>query len=70
MYVLSHYRMAHRDNRFREALKMLSGKLVTEKMPVEAPHRAWQDYSFARRGHISKLATMLWLEINKNLKAR
>ncbi len=69
VYVLSHYPKVRRDRRFREAHQELARRLLDGKMRVEAPHQAWQDSSFARRGQVSELATARWREIERQLRA-
>ncbi len=69
VHVLSHYKKAHRDPRFLEAMQTLASRLDEGMMRVEAPHKAWQSFSFARRGQTSELATKRWQEIEKNLRS-
>lgn len=70
-YVLSHYRAARCDGRFIDATERLRGHADGDgRLIVDAPPRAWQQYSFCRRGTASDLATERWREIQANLRDR
>jgi hypothetical protein len=65
VYVLAHFERARGDHRFLEALNALAAHVRDGEMVVDSPHRAWQDYEFARRGCPSALATLRWREIER-----
>jgi hypothetical protein len=69
VYVLSFYKNALSDRRFREAYACLAEKVNNEGVIVEAPHKAWQSFSFATKGTISREATFRWKEIEQNLQS-
>ena len=69
VYVLSHYRAARDDPRFREALAALAENVRDGQMIVAHPHRAWHDAAIVRRGEPSRLATERWAEIQAQLGA-
>jgi hypothetical protein len=70
VYVLSHYRRARDDERFIDALEQLRTHLDDDgQLVVDAPPHAWQEYSFARGGRPSELATTRWREIQANITA-
>ncbi len=69
VYVLSFYRRARRDERFREALAALEGKLDAEgRMTVERPHRRLERLSLCRKGEPSEAASRRFREILENLE--
>ncbi|TNC23422.1 prenyltransferase/squalene oxidase repeat-containing protein [Amycolatopsis alkalitolerans] len=63
VYVLSHYPSAVGDRRFQEAVRALAAHAREGQMIVEAPHRKWLEYDFARKGRPSAPATARWREI-------
>lgn len=68
VYVLSFYDYARRDQRFREALKVLQSKLVDGRVVVENPHRELASLSFCRKGFTSNAATRQYGQILRNLR--
>lgn len=68
VYVLSFYEKARKDKRFREAYQTLAGKIIDGKLEPENPHRAWNKFSFAKKGHTSETGTYRWTEIKNNLR--
>lgn len=66
-YVLSFYKKARTDKRFKEAFKTLQGKLVEGKMPVENPNRQLAKMQFCLKGNTSEIADKRFAEIKKNL---
>ncbi|MBN2051731.1 MAG: hypothetical protein JW760_14870 [Spirochaetales bacterium] len=62
-YVLSKYRAAIPDKRFREAVEVLKTKVTDGNLMNENPHRAWSHYSFARKGAASEPAAKKYVEI-------
>ena len=69
VHVLSFYRCARRDARFREALTILQSKLVEGEVVVESPHRRLTEMTFCRPGQPSELATQRYREIVENVGA-
>lgn len=68
VYVLSFYRTARNDARFRAAAKALASKVDAEGiMIVEQPHRGLKGLTFCQRGRPSVLATRRHAEILTNL---
>lgn len=68
VYVLSFYEKAQKDERFLEALDLLSKKLDNNnKMIVERPNRKLEKLSICRKGQPSEAATERYLEILRNL---
>jgi hypothetical protein len=67
VYVLSFYNKAKKDSRFLEALKVLEAKLVNGQIVVERVVPKLAGLSFCKKGKPSKLATMRYREILKNL---
>lgn len=68
VYVLSFYEKARKDERFLEALELLSKKLDSKsRMIVERPNRKLEKFSFCRKGEPSEAATLRYLEILQNL---
>ena len=67
VYVLSHYRAARRDRRFKEALGTLRDKVVDGKLVVENPNRRLAKLGFCRKGEPSRVATRRYREILKNV---
>jgi hypothetical protein len=68
VYVLSFYEKARNDKRFQEALSYLKDKIKNDKLIPENPHKAWQEFIFARKGQISELGTKRWIEIKNNIE--
>ena len=67
VYVLSFYDRAKHDERFREALWTLEGKLdEAGRIVVERPHRALKGLRFCTKGEPSELATTRYREIADN----
>lgn len=68
VYVLSFYKKARKDERFKEALTALSKKLDDQKMMiVERPNRKLGNLNICRKGKPSAAATERYLEIIDNL---
>lgn len=68
VYVLSFYRSAHGDQRFRSALRALASKLDEKgRVVVESPRRELAQMSFCAKGAASAPATKRYREILKNL---
>lgn len=67
VYTLSFYEIAKKDARFLDALKVLSSKLVNNKMIVEYPNRKLASLSFCKKGQASDSATKRYQEILDNL---
>lgn len=67
VYVLSHYRSARKDARFKKALRALQAKLADGKVLVENPNRGLAKLSFCRRGEPSRAATRRYKEILANV---
>jgi hypothetical protein len=65
-YVLSFYKKATGDKRFREAFALLKSKVQDGKLVVENPNRLLADLDFCRKGRPSDIATDRFLEIVKN----
>jgi hypothetical protein len=63
VYILSKYKIAHNDQRFKEALETLVKKSKDLKIYPESPHKAWSKYGFARKNEYSEPATKRFLEI-------
>lgn len=70
VYILSFYKRARIDPRFREALKILESKTVDGKVVVENPHRRLANLSFCRKGFPSDAATVHYHEVLRNLELR
>lgn len=68
VYVLSFYDTAKNDKRFQEAYNALKNKLKDGKLIPENPHKAWNEFDFARKGQISDIGTKRWIEIEKNIE--
>jgi len=41
---------------------------VFQQLIPENPHKAWQEFIFARKGQISEMGTKRWIEINNNIE--
>ncbi len=68
LYVLSFYKPACRDGRYREALQALQSKLDEHgRVVVERPNRKLAKFSMCRKGEPSELATRRYREIAENL---
>ena len=67
VYVLSFYNVAKNDKRFREALNVLSSKLVNGKIIVERNLQNLSKLTFCKKGEPSELATKRYNEIIKNI---
>lgn len=68
VHVLSFYSRARKDPRFLEALKLLQEKAVDGQIVIERTSPKLADLSFCKRGEPSALATMRYLEIQKNIE--
>ena len=67
VYVLSHFPVAHGDPRFLEAVDRLRGHTRGPgDVVVDSAPREWRTHSFARPGHVSRLAGQRWQEILRN----
>jgi hypothetical protein len=67
VYVLSFYKKATGDKRFREAFKLLKSKMRDKKMIVEHPNRHLANLEFCSKGRPCIAATKRFNEIIKNL---
>ena len=67
-YVLSFYKEARSDPRFREAYRLLQNKLVDGQIVVENPNRLLAKMEFCFKGRKSELATRKLQEMAANLK--
>lgn len=68
IYVLSFYKKALTDDRFREAYTCIFEKTKNGTIAPENPHRAWQQFSFAKKDQVSVPASFRWKEIESNCK--
>ena len=68
VYVLSFYNAARKDPRFQEALAVLESKLDDGQVVVERVVPKLAKLSFCQKGQPSKLATIRYQEIIKNLQ--
>lgn len=68
VYVLSFYKMAQTDRRFREALDVLQSKTIDGRMVVENPNRKLAKLEFCQKNQPSELATMRFRELMGNLE--
>jgi hypothetical protein len=69
VYVLSFYRRARDDDRFREALEELRGKTdEAGQIIVERPHRGLKGLAFCAKGKGSTTATRRYAEIMENCR--
>jgi len=66
VYVLSFYKYAIKDKRFKDAFHILKGKNEHDKIRLENPHRAWRKFDFARKATDNLLANQRWTEIQSN----
>ena len=67
VYVLSFYKRARNDKRFKEVFDILSSKLVDKKIIVERNSPNLKNFSFCKRSEPSELATKRYNEIIKNI---
>lgn len=68
VYVLSFYEKARKDERFKEALTVLSKKLDNRQiLIVERPNRKLSNLNICKKGKPSAAATERYLEIINNL---
>lgn len=67
VYVLSFYDKAKKDNRFLEALNILTSKTVDGKIIAENPNRETAGFSFCKKGKPSIPASKRYQEILDNL---
>ena len=67
VYVLSFYNRAKEDRRFLEALETLESKMVNGQIIVERVVPKLAGLCFCKKGKPSKVATMRYHEITKNL---
>lgn len=65
-YVLSFYKKALSDKRFKEALTRLKSKLKNDEMIIENPNRLLANFDFCKKGQPSLIATKRFNEILKN----
>lgn len=70
VYVLSFYYIAIIDSRFQEAYQSLASKVMHGMVIPENPHKAWQQFDFAKKGQVSEIATKRWNEIENNLRSK
>jgi hypothetical protein len=66
-YTLSFFKKAQNDERFNEALFLLKNKLVNGEMIIENPNRHLAEMDFCRKGQQSKLATIKFDDLVRNL---
>lgn len=67
-YVLSFYKKARSDKRFKEALKQLSTKLQDGKIIIENPNRHLSTMNLCQKGQPSAVATLRYRELLDNVK--
>ena len=67
-YVLSFYKKARTDKRFKEAFKLLQTKLKDGKIIIENPNRMLANMDLCKKGEASDIATIRYKEILNNLK--
>lgn len=67
VYVLSFYKRAKEDSRFREALKTLESKMIDGQIVVERVNPKLAGFSFCKKGEPSILGTMRYHEILRNI---
>ena len=68
VYVLSYYKAARSDRRFKAAMSVLKSKVNDEgRMVVENPRRELAKLNFCKKGESSNLATKRYREILENL---
>jgi hypothetical protein len=65
-YILSFFKSAQEDKRFREALTLLKKKLIEGKMIIDNPNRQLADMDFCRKGQPSELATNKFRDLIRN----
>jgi hypothetical protein len=63
VYVLSKYKSAVTDKRYKQALGALIAKTENGSIIPESPHKSWNKYGFAQKGKRSEYATKRFLEI-------
>jgi hypothetical protein len=68
LYVLSFYKQAKSDIRFREALDALQAKAVNGQIVVERVVPKLAGFTFCKKGKPSGLATKRYNEILQNLE--
>lgn len=68
VHVLSFYSRARKDERFLQALEALQAKAVDGQIVIERVSPKLAGLSFCKKGEPSALATMRYLEIQKNLE--
>ncbi|MCL2204435.1 MAG: prenyltransferase [Defluviitaleaceae bacterium] len=68
VYVLSFYKKARRDERFKEAFHALQGKLLDGLLVMERNSPRLKDLSFCKKGQPSALATRHFHEIQNNIR--
>jgi hypothetical protein len=62
-FVLSQYRIALNDKRFKEAIAILKSKIIDNGLLNENPHKLWKDFSFAQKGIVCEPVKELLLKI-------
>lgn len=67
-FVLSFYKEAKSDIRFKQAFKLLESKIQDGKMKVENPNRQLAQMAFCFKGRTSEPATRRFNEIKDNMK--
>lgn len=68
VYVLSFYDNAKNDKRFQDAYRQLKDKVKDDILVPENPHKAWNEFDFAKKGQVSEIGTKRWLEIKNNVE--
>jgi hypothetical protein len=63
VYILSKYRISLKDKRYRKALNTLIYRTQNDEIFPETPHTSWGQFSFAKKGEFSGIATERYLEI-------
>lgn len=66
-FVLSFYKKANGDKRFRMAFKLLESNIEDDKILIENPNRQLAKMDFCFKGKTSELATKRFNEIKSNL---
>ncbi|HSN44433.1 MAG TPA: hypothetical protein VLR88_10295 [Propionibacteriaceae bacterium] len=70
VHVLSHYHRALEDPRFHEAFAAVQARLVEGQVVPERVNRGLAGLAFCRKGVPSRLATLRFQEIQRNIAAR
>lgn len=63
VYILSFYKVAQQDQRFKNAYHTLVEKTQDGMIILENPHKSWSMFDFARKGKSSAVATQKFQQI-------